>query len=557
MNDPAATTLRRADVDGEHPWPGLVPFAEADSGYFFGRDEEADELYRRVRRDTITLLFGQSGLGKTSLLQAGLFPRLREQNFLPVLVRLDYKIEDPKVPALTAQVKALLAQALAMAAASDGEPNLQQNPRESSLWEYFHRRERRFVDAAGEPIAPVIVFDQFEEAFTQGLGRAAGRAGCQDFLGELADLIEHRPPAALRGRAEDNPDLIADYEFNRQSYRILISLREDYLPQLESLRTRAPSLGNNRLRLTRMGGSQAREAVLRPGQDLVTAEVADEIVRFVGVARVDDPFNRGDGDAGRAIEHLEVEPSLLSLFCRELNERRLARALPRITTDLFSGERNQILDDFYAHCIKGQPAAVGRFIEDNLVESGVRESPTEDRAKRILAEHGVTAADTLDHLVQRRLLHVEDRLGIRRIELIHDVLLEPVKRSKAAREARASARRFRWWLGGGGALLALLVAIFAALAYEATRRAQLAAVEQQEADQASQAIYEIKDCNALWVARNSIYKARGYCFRTPRAIAYFGNAGCIYQSESDVPLTKAERAQIYLILGRERLLACS
>jgi Novel STAND NTPase 1 len=193
MNDPAATTLRRADVDGEHPWPGLVPFAEADSGYFFGRDEEADELYRRVRRDTITLLFGQSGLGKTSLLQAGLFPRLREQNFLPVLVRLDYKIEDPKVPALTAQVKALLAQALAMAAASDGEPNLQQNPRESSLWEYFHRRERRFVDAAGEPIAPVIVFDQFEEAFTQGLGRAAGRAGCQDFLGELADLIEHRP----------------------------------------------------------------------------------------------------------------------------------------------------------------------------------------------------------------------------------------------------------------------------------------------------------------------------------------------------------------------------
>jgi hypothetical protein len=63
-------------------------------------------------------------------------------------------------------------------------------------------------------------------------------------------------------------------------------------------------------------------------------------------------------------------------------------------------------------------------------------------------------------------------------------------------------------------------------------------------------------CDQLWVARNSIYKARGYCFKTQRAINYFGNAGCIYQNEDAVPLTPAERAQINQIQAQERAMGC-
>ena len=54
-----------------------MTFTEALRGYFHGRDEEADELLRRVQRKDLTVLFGQSGLGKSSLLQAGLFPKVR------------------------------------------------------------------------------------------------------------------------------------------------------------------------------------------------------------------------------------------------------------------------------------------------------------------------------------------------------------------------------------------------------------------------------------------------------------------------------------------------
>lgn len=63
-------------------------------------------------------------------------------------------------------------------------------------------------------------------------------------------------------------------------------------------------------------------------------------------------------------------------------------------------------------------------------------------------------------------------------------------------------------------------------------------------------------CFDLWVARNSIYKAYGYCFKTPKAIAYFGNAGCMYDSEGDIPMSRADRNRVLAIKKQERALGC-
>src|SRR5215831_15218056 len=87
----AATTL-----DDSSPWLGLASFTEETSAYFYGREEEVAELSRRVQRKLLTLLFGQSGLGKTSILRAGLVPRLRSQGYCPVYVRIDYSKGSPE-----------------------------------------------------------------------------------------------------------------------------------------------------------------------------------------------------------------------------------------------------------------------------------------------------------------------------------------------------------------------------------------------------------------------------------------------------------------------------
>ena len=85
-----------ATVDESNPWLGLASFTEETRRYFFGRDEEVEELARRVQRKLLTVLFGQSGLGKTSILRAGLVPRLRGQGYCPVYVRIDYSRGTPE-----------------------------------------------------------------------------------------------------------------------------------------------------------------------------------------------------------------------------------------------------------------------------------------------------------------------------------------------------------------------------------------------------------------------------------------------------------------------------
>ena len=85
-----------SSVDDRNPWLGLASFTEETQSYFYGREDEVAELARRVQRKLLTVLFGQSGLGKTSILRAGLVPRLRAQGYCPVYVRVGYGRDAPE-----------------------------------------------------------------------------------------------------------------------------------------------------------------------------------------------------------------------------------------------------------------------------------------------------------------------------------------------------------------------------------------------------------------------------------------------------------------------------
>src|ERR1700690_1192576 len=82
-------------IDAANPWLGLASFTEDTRQYFYGREDEVAELCRRVQRQLLTILFGQSGLGKTSILRAGIVPRLRPEGYCPVYVRIDYSQGTP------------------------------------------------------------------------------------------------------------------------------------------------------------------------------------------------------------------------------------------------------------------------------------------------------------------------------------------------------------------------------------------------------------------------------------------------------------------------------
>jgi WD40 repeat protein len=464
----------RVVVDSENPWPGLDYFSESSQAFFHGREAESDLLLSMVRHRLLTVLYGQSGLGKSSLLQAGLFPRLRADGWLPVYIRLSHTDADGlggRGPnALIAQTRQFIRDAIADAIENgqllgvngDGTTPSPMPRDDESLWEYLHRRDSGLRNVTRERVAPVLVFDQFEEIFT--LGRSETRTAIrQTFLRDLADCVENRLPEyilkELNRRDGGEAHRFQHLDFPRQDYRVVLSLREDYLAELHDLDHLIPSIHENQTRLLPLNGWQALDAIAMPGEALVDPVVAREIVELVAASRRGDAQEDGEtavSNNGGAIDEsqLQVDPALLSMVCRELNIERQKRKEPKITqqitNDLMRNTDRSILRRFYTDCFRCLPdqqsaPEVQKFIEDELLTpTGYRNMAELERAQHRLARVGVPdPAAAFQQLIDERLLRVSERPQdkTRWLELTHDVLCDVVKESRQEREAREEKER--------------------------------------------------------------------------------------------------------------------
>jgi WD40 repeat protein len=444
-------------IDAENPWPGLSAFDETAQRFFSGRDAESAELLRLVGQAPLTVLFGKSGLGKTSLVQAGLFPRLRQQNILPVYVRLN--VRDRSAP-LIQQAAAALQSEVGKHGVDSVAPNAGE-----SLWEHLHGRHVEWWSTKNQPLTPVFVFDQFEEAFTLG---AENADAIERLRFDLADLIENRIPAELAQRIEAGGSA-EHLDLRGQRYKVLISFREDFLPEVEGWKSELPSLMRNRLRLLPMSADRALQVVsgktpAGKTHSLVTDETAREIVRFVAAVQTgDEKTSRGQSlrkGADPPWDKMELEPALLSLVCEGLNEKRKARAQSTIDAALLKETGAAIIGDFYQRCVADVPEKTRRFIEDALItEGGFRNSyPLQDAL-----DQGQLTEPLLRQLVDRRLLRIDHQFGADRVELIHDRLTAVVRehRDKERERIRAQRqRRMRWAVGSVVVLLSAIVGVF-------------------------------------------------------------------------------------------------
>ncbi|HXO25770.1 MAG TPA: hypothetical protein VOA80_00350 [Thermoanaerobaculia bacterium] len=414
-----------------NPWKGLHFYTEQDHDIFFGRGQETEELLRLIRRDTLSVLFARSGLGKTSLLRAGAIPRLREEGFLPVIVRLTYEASAP--PPTRQIIDAVLAGAAA--AGVDAERTDQSvsaswpGDRQDTLWEFFHGHQ--FWGQRNDPVFPVLILDQFEEVFT--LGRDGRHTA--EFREELADLAENRMPRGVERRIEATGERLA-FDTQTQSYRVVLSLREDFVPKLDLLRETMPAVMRNRFVLAPLDGARGVEVVRRAGGEWVSEAVAREIVTAV----VGESGSREQSALAYA-PGTEVEPAYLSVMCHELFQRMTELGRNEIGSDLVATEQGNILDAMYERSFKELDPKTRLFVEDRLLTaSGFRGSVPLAEVKR----EGIPAAD-LDKLVDRRLLRFEDRLGTTHVELSHDLLTRIAQKSRGQRwaEAEREANRKR------------------------------------------------------------------------------------------------------------------
>ncbi len=93
MNINAVTLPRR--------YPGLKPFERNQQAVFHGRQEDVSRLSNLILRERLVVLFAKSGIGKTSLLQAGVAPELERRDFVPIMLRTE-RTDKPLVEAVSA-----------------------------------------------------------------------------------------------------------------------------------------------------------------------------------------------------------------------------------------------------------------------------------------------------------------------------------------------------------------------------------------------------------------------------------------------------------------------
>ncbi|WP_339743718.1 transporter substrate-binding domain-containing protein [uncultured Rubinisphaera sp.] len=394
-------------------WLGLRSYEEQDASLFYGRTAEINKLFRMIRRDVLTTIFAPSGTGKTSLLRAGLFPQLRKNEFLPVWIRLDHLSEDATH---AGKIRERLEQTAVNAGLEIGsiiEP--QANTEQETLWEYLYRVELWNQD--NELVTPVLVIDQFEEIFTLG----DGRTETEEFLLEFADIVEKRIPQAVRKRLQDRGEKL-NIPIDTQGFRFVLSLRQDFVADLDDYRKKIPSLMRNRYPLHQLNGEQALEVVLGPGQGIVSEDVARTIVSIVS--------GKSDiADVDTDISSLQVEPNHLSLVCHELDQQRIHNGEREISASGLVEQSRDILRKFYEQSIGEVSHEARIFVEDNLLTAtGYRKSQPLDDAHSL----GLKEQD-LNRLIDRHVVRLEEHKDIHHVELTHDLLTNVVQESRDRR----------------------------------------------------------------------------------------------------------------------------
>ncbi|HMG15822.1 MAG TPA: ATP-binding protein, partial [Saprospiraceae bacterium] len=77
-------------MDIINPYKGLFQYTSKDEAYFFGREKETIDLMEMIKNNQLVILYGESGTGKTSLINAKLFPELKRKYYFPIYIRLNF-----------------------------------------------------------------------------------------------------------------------------------------------------------------------------------------------------------------------------------------------------------------------------------------------------------------------------------------------------------------------------------------------------------------------------------------------------------------------------------
>lgn len=376
-----------ATIDN-NPWKGLAAYAEGD--LIYGRDNDIRRLNHMIVNHPFVTLYGQTGIGKTSLLRAGVFPELRYDDILPVVVRFSEMSANEVKTKTMAQflVEKVVAIEGIEVEVNEGVGN---DPVDFTaldcLWKWFG--SRKFYKN-GTEVVPAVVLDQFEENFI------TEKSNTWRLMEQLYAMI---------GISYITPENYNNYN----NFHIVFSIREDDLFRMEDcIDNRCLNqFKNNRYRLNRLSDDDAKAVILNPAgaacmvdgsgnaaDDIMRMEIADAIIAQV------------KGNCDDSISSL-----ILSLVCFELYNRGNGRI--ELDDAKRYGSNGNFLRTFYRNLAADMPKQLRKTIETKLIDenNGRRKSVYVDDVADIKGWEAYK--DGAKRILQQ---------SAAKVELVHDML---------------------------------------------------------------------------------------------------------------------------------------
>jgi tetratricopeptide (TPR) repeat protein len=408
-----------ADGPGFGPYVGLRAYRTDEQRLFYGRARESLDLARLWRAKKLTVLYGASGVGKTSLLQAGVINALNpsRSDIWPVgRVRtgLPHPAASPRP-----------GNPYTFALLSSWDPGAAPDELADMTISQFVKRRGQKNDRYGDPVPILAAIDQFEELFNS-----------------LADQ-RYRPPFI---------EQLAEALDDCQGIRLLLSIREDYLAAVLPYEEVLAGTSRTRSRLLPFGRDAALEAIrgpLRGTGRSYEPGAAEALVADLETIRVTN--ERGEEST---VTVDSVEPVQVQIVCSALWD-----SLPGDVSVITSADVRKYadVDRFLANFCRRALTTVAKDhgIPAARIRSWIQQTFITELGTRGTAYQGINETAGMPNelvwaLENRHILKAEHRSSTRWYELQHDRLIEPIRQADPA-EHLAAAQDARKEAGKSGA----------------------------------------------------------------------------------------------------------
>lgn len=410
-------------------YPGVKPFSIPENFMFFGRESDIENLNSLIFVNQTVVLYGKSGYGKSSLINAGIIPRLQQsEEWAYFSIRFnnfsEKELDKNLSPLQTIQQR--LSESLSVQ-----KNNLLDNliPREDSLWYWIKQNQlqkskKKFI----------IFFDQFEELFTYR------KEQINEFSEQLSQLLYTTLPVSFKKKLIDVEDDISneqhDFLYEKPEVKVIFSIRSDRLSLLNLLKDKQPSILQNSYELNALSIEDARRAIIEPAK----------LPRQLGFATPE--FDYTDAAVNKITASIanpqdgKIEAATLQIVCRFVEDTLVKEKSHSTIGDEELGDITGIFQQYYQSVLDKLTASekkqAQRLIEDELIESDRRNPLSESYIK---SRFGINER-LLTLLEQSSLLKKErDARGTILYEVSHDSLIDAINKIAESRRKEENEKR--------------------------------------------------------------------------------------------------------------------